>query len=138
MAGRHGSPAGSAYALATLAAVLERRGDLTGAQILRLRAWRVAASVEDAVLRHDLFAIAGQIRRDIGPIAIDDSFCDAIVDVATEGLRPLGNLDAQRAFIRDVLARAVQMMNVERGLDSRRREPGGPAEPAGGGVGPAS
>ena len=103
LAERHGSPSGIAYALATLGAILDRRGDLAGAQRVRVRAWRMAVSIEDAVLHHDLFAIGGQVRRGIGPIAVDERFCAAIADAAPNGLRAIGDADAQIAFVRHAL-----------------------------------
>ena len=107
MAERHGSPSGIAYAMATLGAVLDRRGDVAGAQRIRVRAWRMAALLEDAVLHHDLFAISGQMRRGVGPIAIDDGFCAAIVDAAPAGLRAIGSPDDQNSFVRDALLLAA-------------------------------
>src|SRR5579872_3680659 len=121
LAERHGSPSGIAYAMATLGAVLDRRGDVAGAQRVRVRAWRMAALLEDAVLHHDLFAISGQIRRGVGPIAIDDGFCAAIVDVAPAGLRAVGTPDVQRAFVRDALLAAALPNAIEqRGVQPAR------------------
>ncbi len=107
MAERHGSPSGIAYALATLGAVLDRRGDLAGAQRARVRAWRLAASLEDAVLHHDLFNVAGQIRRGVGPLVIDDGFCAAIAALAPPDLHTIGKPEAQIAYVRATLLAAV-------------------------------
>jgi len=103
LAERHDSPSSIAYCLATLGAVLDRCGDVAGAQRLRVRAWRIAEAVEDAVLRHDLFFIAGQTPRGLGPLLVDDLFGAAVVASAGSGLRALGRDDDQVWFVRAVL-----------------------------------
>jgi hypothetical protein len=109
LAERHESPSSIAYCLATLGAVLDRCGDVAGAQRLRVRAWRIAQTIDDAVLRHDVFVIAGQTSRGLGPLIIDDQFGAAVTAAAGSGLRALGSDDDQMWFVRAVLEAARTM-----------------------------
>jgi hypothetical protein len=106
LAERHESPSSIAYCLATLGAVLDRCGDVAGAQRLRVRAWRIAIEIGDAVLHHDVFVVAGQTSRGLGPLIIDDQFGAAVAASAGPGLRALGRDDDQIWFVRAVLEAA--------------------------------
>jgi hypothetical protein len=106
LAERHESPSSIAYCLATLGAVLDRCGDVAGAQRLRVRAWGIAHAIDDAVLHHDVFVVAGQTSRGLGPLIIDDQFGAAVAASAGSGLRALGRDDDQIWFVRAVLEAA--------------------------------
>jgi hypothetical protein len=106
LAERHESPSSIAYCLATLGAVLDRCGDVAGAQRLRVRAWRIAQAIDDAVLHHDVFVVAGQTSRGLGPLIIDDQFGAAVAASVGPGLGALDRDDDQIWFVRAVLETA--------------------------------
>ena len=106
LAERHESPASIAYCLATFGAVLDRCGDVAGAQRVRVRAWRIARAIDDAVLHHDLFVIAGQTSRGLGPLIPDDQIAAAIAAAGGPELRALGRDDDRCWFVRAVLEAA--------------------------------
>jgi|SRR5579872_4385229 len=66
------------FARATLAAALDRSGDDVQAKRLWLECWFEATTMNDHTALFDLFVIPGAVRRDFGPLALDDAFMDAL------------------------------------------------------------
>lgn len=66
------------FARATLAAALDRSGDAVEAKRLWLGCWVDGATMNDHTALFDLFVVPGAVARDIGPLALDDDFMDAL------------------------------------------------------------
>ncbi|HEY8320459.1 MAG TPA: hypothetical protein VIG46_01535 [Candidatus Baltobacteraceae bacterium] len=100
-------------AAATLGACAGHTGDLVNEQRWYRAALKRFASLADATVGHDLFALPGASVRDLGPLAIDDDLLDLLADLSERTVgehRYVPPYDPQRlrAFLRDLLAYAAE------------------------------
>ncbi len=66
------------YALATLASIATQKSDCALAQVRYVEAWRISASLHNALLCRDLFCVPRRTPAELGPIFIDDGFANAL------------------------------------------------------------
>lgn len=78
LATRHESPMLASYAQVSLAAALDRLGNEHEAQRLRVAAWEAALRIGDRFALYDLFVHPQARTHDIGCMALDDAFVQAL------------------------------------------------------------
>jgi len=101
-------------AAATLGACAGHAGDVVNEQRWYRAALKRFASLADATVGHDLFALPGASARDLGPLEIDDDLLDLLADLSERTVgehRYVPPYDPQRlrAFLRDLLAYAAEI-----------------------------